>query len=154
DPVGIMRAMGANLLAGHLVQGGSTITQQLAKNLFLTHERTFKRKIQEALLALWLEHSLTKDEILSAYLNRVYLGSGAYGVDAAAHVYSGKSARDVTLHEAAMLAGMLKAPSRYSPASNPGLAASRAKVVLGAMADAGYITKEQAKAESMLTPVP
>ncbi len=154
DPMGILRAMGANLLAGHTVQGGSTITQQLAKNLFLKPERTLKRKIQEALLALWLENTLTKDEILSAYLNRVYLGSGAYGVDAAAHIYFNKSAPNLTLRESATLAGMLKAPSRYAPDSNPGLSAKRVKIVLGAMAEAGYITKEEAKHESltMMTP--
>lgn len=154
DPVGIMRAMAANARAGKFVQGGSTITQQLAKNLFLSRERTLKRKIQEALLALWLERKLTKDDILSAYLNRVYLGSGAYGIDAAANVYFNKSAKDVTLREAAILAGLLKAPSRYSPASNPGLAAKRARTVLIAMADAGYITEEEAKRESLTTPKP
>ncbi|MBI4031813.1 MAG: PBP1A family penicillin-binding protein, partial [Proteobacteria bacterium] len=154
DPVGIMRAMAANARAGKFVQGGSTITQQLAKNLFLSRERTIKRKIQEALLALWLERKLTKDEILSAYLNRVYLGSGAYGIDAASNVYFNKSAKDVSLRESALLAGLLKAPSRYSPASNPGLAAKRARTVLTAMADAGYITEEEAKRESLGTPKP
>ena len=120
DPIGMLRAAGADTLRGHVVQGGSTITQQLAKNLFLNQERTFKRKIQEMLLALWLEHHLTKDDILSAYLNRVYLGNGAYGVDAAAHLYFNKSARDVNLRESAVLAGMLKAPSRYSPEKQSG----------------------------------
>jgi penicillin-binding protein 1A len=155
DPVGMMRAFAVNIVKGHLTQGGSTITQQLAKNLFLSHERTVKRKIQEALLALWLEHELTKDEILSAYLNRVYMGSGAYGVDAAAQTYFNKPAKDVTLYEAAMLAGLLKAPARYSPQSNPGLAAKRALVVLAAMKDAGYITAKEEKAvaaRSMPTP--
>lgn len=154
DPVGIARAVAANFLHRRVIQGGSTITQQLAKNLFLSRERTLKRKVQEALLALWLEHSLTKDEILSAYLNRVYLGSGAYGVDAAAHVYFNKSARDVNLRESAILAGLLKAPSRYAPDSNPGLAAQRAKVVLKAMADAGYITEKEAGNAALTAPTP
>lgn len=154
DLVGLSRAMAANVRAGAVVQGGSTITQQLAKNLFLSPERTIKRKIQEALLALWLETKLSKDEILSAYLNRVYLGGGAYGVDAAAKIYFNKSAREVNLREAAMLAGLLKAPSRYSPAANPGLAAKRARVVLSAMADAGYITPEEAQSAILTTPVP
>jgi penicillin-binding protein 1A len=154
DPVGMLRALGTDIIHAHLVQGGSTITQQLAKNLFLSRERSFKRKVQEMLLALWLEHQLTKDEILSAYLNRVYFGNGAYGVDAAAHVYFGKSARDVDLRESAILAGLLKAPARYSPESNPGLAAKRAKVVLTAMAEAGYISKNSAANASLSIPVP
>ncbi|HTK85641.1 MAG TPA: transglycosylase domain-containing protein, partial [Patescibacteria group bacterium] len=154
DFIGLLRAVGTDIIHAHVVQGGSTITQQLAKNLFLSRERTFKRKVQEALLAVWLEHQLTKDEILSAYLNRVYLGNGAYGVDAAAHVYFGKSAKEVDLREAAILAGMLKAPARYSPESNPGLAAKRAAVVLNSMAEAGYITKQQAKRETLSIPTP
>src|SRR5215472_14983416 len=93
DPIGLLRAAVADLTAGHVVQGGSTITQQLAKNLFLTSERSFARKVRETLLALWLEHRFTKDQILEIYLNRVYLGAGTYGVDAAAHRYFGKSAR-------------------------------------------------------------
>ncbi len=146
DPQGFARAMVRNLVSMRLVQGGSTITQQLAKNVFLSQERTIKRKIQEAMLALWLERELTKDEILSAYLNRVYLGSGAYGVEAASQLYFGKSARDVNLRESSLLAGLLKAPSRYSPLRNPDLAMERANVVLSAMADAGYISPDQAKA--------
>lgn len=152
DPLGLARAMMVNVKAGRLVQGGSTITQQLAKNLFLSQERTIKRKIQEALLALWLEHELSKDEILSAYLNRVYLGAGAYGVDAASKLYFHKPATQVTLHEAALLAGLLKAPSRYSPLHNPELARQRTNVVLGAMADTGYITGAQAKKLAALPP--
>ncbi|MCB1784241.1 MAG: penicillin-binding protein [Alphaproteobacteria bacterium] len=148
DILGIARAMATNLLKGRLVQGGSTITQQLAKNLFLTHDRKLKRKIQEAMLALWLERELTKDEILSAYLNRVYLGSGVYGVNAAAQLYFGKPASAVNLQESAVLAGLLKAPSTYSPLNNPDLAKKRADTVLAAMVDAGYITKEQAKTAS------
>lgn len=142
DPIGLVRAMFVNAAQGGLVQGGSTITQQLAKNLFLSQERTFKRKIQEALLALWLEYELSKDEILSAYLNRVYMGSGAYGVDAAARIYFSKPPKDLTLRESATLAGLLKAPSRYSPLNNPGLAKQRADTVIASMADAGYISDQ------------
>ena len=146
DPIGLARAAFANLRAHHVVQGGSTITQQLAKNLFLTPDRTFTRKIQETLLALWLEHKFTKQQILEIYLNRVYLGAGTYGVDAAAHRYFGKSARDVTLYEAAVIAGLLKAPSRFSPANDKDLAARRAQQVLANMVDAGFLTDAQAKA--------
>ena len=110
DLIGLARAAYANLRAGRVVQGGSTITQQLAKNVFLTPERTFNRKIQETLLALWLERRFTKDQILTIYLNRVYLGAGTYGVEAAARRYFGKSAREVTRLEAAVIAGLLKAP--------------------------------------------
>ena len=113
------RAMVTNLLGGRFSQGGSTLTQQLAKNLFLKPDRTLERKVQEVLLALWLEHKHTKDQILEMYLNRVYFGSGAYGVEAASRRYFGKTARDVTLSEAALLAGLLKAPSRLSPARDP-----------------------------------
>ena len=139
DPIGLARAAVANFTAGGVVQGGSTITQQLAKNLFLKPERTFERKVQEVILALWLEMRLSKDQILALYLNRVYLGAGAYGVDAAAHRYFGKSARDINLAEAATLAGMLKAPSHYSPISNPRAAEARMQTVLGAMHEAGFI---------------
>jgi penicillin-binding protein 1A len=127
-----------------VVQGGSTITQQLAKVLFLTPERTVKRKVQEALLAMWLETKFTKDEILSLYLNRVYLGSGTYGVDAAARRYFDKSASEVTLYEAALLAGLLKAPSRYNPISDYERARARTRVVLSAMVDAGFLSQIQA----------
>lgn len=154
DLPGIARAMAVNLAKGRFAQGGSTITQQLAKNLFLTHERTLKRKIQEAMLALWLERQLTKDEILSAYLNRVYLGSGVYGVEAAAQLYFNKPAQEVNLQEAAILAGLLKAPSTYSPLNNPDLARKRAGVVLSAMVDAGYITKDEAQNAGTLAPTP
>ena len=111
--------MVTNAQAGGVVQGGSTITQQLAKNLFLSNERTYTRKINEAFLASWLEAHLTKNEILKLYLDRAYLGGGAFGVDAAAQYYFGKSVRDVTLPEAAMMAGMFKAPIKYSPARQP-----------------------------------
>ena len=139
DPIGLARASIVNLTAGGVVQGGSTLTQQLAKNLFLKPERTFERKVQEVILAVWLELGLTKREILELYLNRVYLGAGAYGVDAAAHRYFGKSAKDVTLAEAATLAGLLKAPARYSPLLDPEAAAERASLVLAAMHEEGYI---------------
>jgi penicillin-binding protein 1A len=133
DPIGLARAMTTNLMHGRLTQGGSTLTQQLAKNLFLKPDRTVERKVQEVLLALWLEQKHTKDQILEMYLNRVYFGSGAYGVEAASRRYFGKSARDVSLSEAALLAGLLKAPSRLSPARDPKAAEERAQLVLAAM---------------------
>ncbi len=145
DLRGLARAVWVNLRVGEVVQGGSTITQQLAKVLFLTPERTFKRKVQEALLALWLERKFTKDEILSLYLNRVYLGSGTYGVDAAARRYFDKAASEVSLYEAAQLAGLLKAPSRYNPVSDYQRAGERTRVVLNAMVEAGFITPEAAR---------
>ena len=135
DPIGLARAMLANVVGGRFRQGGSTVTQQLAKNLFLKPDRTLERKVQEVLLALWLEQKHTKDQILEMYLNRVYFGSGAYGVEAASRRYFGKSARDVTLSEAALLAGLLKAPSRLSPARDPKAAEARAQLVLAAMRD-------------------
>jgi penicillin-binding protein 1A len=154
DFYGFARAMLVNIAHGRFVQGGSTITQQLAKNLFLSQERTIKRKIQEAMLAFWLEHELTKDEILSAYLNRVYMGSGTYGVDAATKLYFHKSVQNLSLREAATLAGLLKAPSRYSPLANPSLSRQRADVVIKSMVDAGYITDEEANAITNVPPVP
>ena len=144
DPWGLARAAVANLGAGRLVQGGSTITQQIAKNVFLTPERSVKRKVQELLLALWLERRFTKHELLTIYLNRVYLGAGAYGVDAAARRYFGKSARDLTLAEAAMIAGLPKAPSRYAPTRDLALARARAAVVLEAMVAAGSLAAGEA----------
>ncbi|MBT6116286.1 MAG: PBP1A family penicillin-binding protein [Rhodospirillaceae bacterium] len=145
DPVGVLRALVANLRAGHVVQGGSTITQQLAKNLFLGPERTLRRKIQETILALWLEQRYSKDEILTIYLNRVYFGAGAYGVEAAARRYFGKPASALGLYEAAMLAGLLKAPSRYNPARDGDLARQRTAVVLDNMVAAGFLDPEMAK---------
>jgi penicillin-binding protein 1A len=139
DPMGLARAMAENLLHGRVLQGGSTITQQLAKNLFLKPERTIERKVQEVLLAVWLEHKHSKAQILEMYLNRVYFGSGSYGVEAASQRYFGKSARDVTLSEAALLAGLLKAPSRLSPARDPKAAEERAQLVLTAMREEGMI---------------
>jgi penicillin-binding protein 1A len=144
DPFGLARAMLANIMAGEVVQGGSTITQQLAKNLFLSPEQTIERKVQELLLALWLEQKFTKDQIMEMYLNRVYFGSNAYGVGAASRRYFDKPASEVTLSEAALLAGLLKAPSRLSPANDPQAADARAQVVLQAMRDAGYIDDAQA----------
>jgi len=143
DPIGLARASWVNLRAGRVVQGGSTITQQLAKNLFLTNERTFRRKAQEMLLALWLERKFTKDEILSLYLNRVYFGGGAWGVEAASWRYFDKPAREVTLGEAALLAGLLKAPSRYNPSNDVARAEARATVVLDVMVEAGRITHQE-----------
>ncbi len=154
DLLGLTRAMLTNARRGRFVQGGSTITQQLAKNLFLSRERTIKRKIQEAILALWLERELTKDEILSAYLNRVYLGSGTYGVEAASQRYFNKPVTKINLREAALLAGLLKAPSRYSPLRNPGLSKQRTDIVLNAMVRAGYITEAAAGSLTALPPGP
>ncbi|EJF91224.1 transglycosylase domain-containing protein [Bartonella tamiae] len=143
DPIGILRALLANITPGGSKQGGSTLTQQLAKNLFLSPERTIERKIQEALLSIWLEHKYSKDQILEIYLNRVYLGSGAYGVEAASRRYFNKSAKDVDLMEAATLAGLLKAPSRLSPARDAEAAHERAKLVLNAMREEGMIDNKQ-----------
>ena len=144
DIYGLGRAMVANVKAGRIVQGGSTITQQLAKNLFLSPDRTLRRKVREVLLAFWLERKFTKDQILTLYLNRVYFGAGTYGVDAAARRYFGKSAKEVTLYEAAVLAGLLKAPSRFNPTRNLDAAQSRAQLVLQAMVETGFIGEAEA----------
>jgi penicillin-binding protein 1A len=154
DPIGLVRAAWTNITAGHVVQGGSTITQQVAKNLFLTNARTFRRKVQELLLTLWLEHTFSKREILEIWLNRVYLGSGAWGVDAAARMYFGVSARRVTLWQAAVLAGLPRAPSRFNPRSDPAAAAARARQVLTAMAETGVITPADANAAMALIAFP
>ncbi|HLH90377.1 MAG TPA: PBP1A family penicillin-binding protein [Xanthobacteraceae bacterium] len=143
DIAGTLRALVTNARAGGVVQGGSSITQQLAKNLFLSNERTIERKINEAFLALWLESRLTKNEILKLYLDRAYMGGGTFGVDAAAQYYFGKSARDVNLAEAAMLAGLFKAPSKFSPTVNLPAARARANVVLDNLVDAGFMTEGQ-----------
>jgi penicillin-binding protein 1A len=140
DPWGILRAAITDVLHRGASQGGSTITQQLAKNLFLTQERTLTRKAQEVLLAFWLEYKFSKQEILDLYLNRVYFGAGAYGVEAAAQRYFGKSARQLTLAEAAMLAGLVQSPSRLAPTRNPDGAERRARLVIQAMADLKMIT--------------
>jgi penicillin-binding protein 1A len=144
DPIGIVRAALADLAAGHIVEGGSTITQQLAKNLFLTPERSIARKIRESLLALWLTHRFTKHQILEIYLNRVYFGAGTYGVDAAAHRYFGTSARRIDLYRSAMLAGLLKAPTRFNPLRDRDLAEARTEQVLTNMVEAGFITRREA----------
>ncbi|MCW5770839.1 MAG: PBP1A family penicillin-binding protein [Rhodospirillaceae bacterium] len=139
DPIGLGRALVTNLIHFRIRQGGSTITQQLAKVAFLTPERSLGRKIREALLALDIEHHFTKDEILTFYLNRVYFGSGAYGIEAASRRYFGRPARNLTLYQSAMLAGLLRAPSRDNPHANPERAEARTAVVLRAMRDAGFI---------------
>jgi penicillin-binding protein 1A len=144
DLLGLARAVVVNLTSGRLREGGSTLTQQLAKNLFLTQERTLSRKIQEVILALWLETKYSKNEIVELYVNRVYFGAGAYGVEAAAQRYFGKSARQVTLSEAAMLAGLVKSPSALAPTRNLKGAQERAELVIAAMQDAGFITPAMA----------
>src|SRR3984885_4963497 len=146
DPVGMSRALLRDVVGGGGIEGGSTLTQQLAKNLFLTRERTLPRKIQEAILAFWLERRYSKDQILELYLNRVYFGSGAYGVEAAAQKYFGKSARFVTLSEAAVLAGLMKSPTKLAPNRNLQGANERAAQVITAMAEQGHITEAMAKA--------
>lgn len=146
DPVGLARAIYHNSRAGNVVQGGSTITQQLAKNLFLKSDRTFLRKFQEAALAIWLEYKFSKNKILELYLNRVYFGAGAYGVEAASQRYFGKSVRNVTISEAALLAGLLKAPSRYAPTNNAKLAARRSRVVLKLMHQSGALSAQSYRA--------
>jgi penicillin-binding protein 1A len=143
DLAGTARAFVTNAKAGGVVQGGSSLTQQLAKNLFLNNERTLERKIKEAFLAMWLEARLTKNEILKLYLDRAYMGGGAFGVDAAALYYFNKSARDVNLSEAAMLAGLFKAPSKFSPNVNLPAARARANVVLDNLVEAGFMTEGQ-----------
>ena len=144
DPIGTFpRVDGERSRRSALVQGGSSITQQLAKNLFLTNERSLERKIKEAFLALWLEFHLTKDEILKLYLDRAYMGGGAHGVVAAADYYFGKSAKDVTLAEAAMMAGLFKAPTKYAPHINLPAARARANDVLRNMVEAGFLTEGQ-----------
>ncbi|MFV1849701.1 MAG: transglycosylase domain-containing protein [Porticoccaceae bacterium] len=144
DVVGILRAAWANLTAGRITEGGSTITQQLAKNLFLSPERSFGRKIEEVLLAIWLEFKFDKQQILSLYLNRIYFGSGLYGIDAASRHYFGTDPRRLRLYEAAVLAGLPKAPSRYNPMVDPVKSAERANIVLDAMASTGALTNARA----------
>ena len=149
DVIGLVRAAYENYRANRVVQGGSTLTQQLAKNLLFTQgsfavsDRSFKRKILEVFLAVWLEWKFSKDDILTMYLNRVYLGAGTFGIEAAAQRYFNKSARDLTVFEAAVIAGLLKAPSRFSPSSNPEKAKERAKTVLQLMQEAGFIKNAQ-----------
>ncbi len=143
DPVGLMRAVTVNARSSGVVQGGSSITQQLAKNLFLSNERTLERKVKEAYLALWLEFHLPKREILKLYLDRAYMGGGAVGVQAAAEFYFGKNIRDISLAEAAMLAGLFKAPTKFAPHINLPAARARANDVLSNLVDAGYMTEGQ-----------
>ena len=139
DPKALMRAMVKNIKAGHYVEGGSTLTQQLSKNVFLTPDKTLKRKAQEMMLSVWLEQAFTKDEILEMYLSRVYFGSGAWGIEAASQRYLGKSASELTIGEGAMMAGLLKAPSRYNPVSAPEASARRTAIVLDVMAKQNLI---------------
>ncbi len=144
DPIGIARAVFRNATSNK-VEGGSTLTQQLAKNIFLTQERTMSRKMQEAILAVWLEHKYSKDQIIELYMNRVYFGSGVYGIEGAAQKYFGKSARALTVAEAAVLAGLMKSPSKLAPNRNPEGAAARAADVIRAMKDSGFINDQDAK---------
>lgn len=143
DPIAFSRAVAYNLLQKKYAQGASTITQQVAKNLFLTPQKNIKRKVQELLLAFWLEKNFSKDQILALYINRVYFGGGVYGIEAASNKYFQKTSADLNLREAAMLAGMLKAPSRYSPENHRQRAIERSKIVLNAMINNGKITREQ-----------
>ena len=145
DFISFTRAMITNAIHRRYVQGGSTITQQVAKNLFLTSQKNIKRKVQELLLAFWLEHKFSKDQILALYMNRVYLGNGTYGIESAANKYFQKSSDDLNLREAAILAGMLKAPSKYNPIASKEQADKRSKVVLRNMVNAGLITQEEMK---------
>ena len=134
--------MAVNLKEGRYVQGGSTLTQQLTKNVFLTPEKTLRRKAQEMMISIWLEQAFTKDEILEMYLSRVYFGSGAWGIEAASKAYLGKSSSELTFSEGAMMAGLLKAPSRFNPVAHPGRAAERTAIVLDVMAKQNLISKE------------
>lgn len=145
DPIGLGRAIWVNLKAGRVVEGGSTLTQQLAKNLFLKQERTYGRKLQEMVLALWLEARYSKDEILQLYLNRVYFGGGAVGIEKAAQKFFGHSARELTLSEAASLAAVLKAPTRLNPQADAKANAARAAEVIKDMLEEGFINEMEAK---------
>ncbi|WP_131115820.1 transglycosylase domain-containing protein [Lichenihabitans psoromatis] len=155
DIIGTMRALTVNARSSGVVQGGSSITQQLAKNLFLSNQRTIERKIREAYLAVWLEFHLTKKQILQLYLDRVYMGGGTFGIQAASEFYFGKSVRDVSLAEAAMLAGLFKAPTKYAPHINLPAARARAYDVLSNLVDAGYMTEGEVRSarENPATPV-
>jgi penicillin-binding protein 1A len=144
DPIGIARSIAVRVKTGHWLQGGSTITQQLARNIFLTNNRTFGRKIKEAILALALERKFSKDQILELYLNRVYFGGGAYGIDAASRRFFGHSADHLSLGEATIIAGLVKAPSNYAPTADVEAARDRSEVVLHAMVENGFITEAQA----------
>ena len=152
DPEALLRAMAANIKAGAYVQGGSTLTQQLSKNVFLSPEKTIRRKIQEMLMAIWLERSFTKDEILELYLSKVYFGSGAWGLEAASQRYFDKSASDLNLPETAMLAGLLKAPSAYNPVNHPIRASERTAVVLNVLNSQAIIDNKMQR-QSLAYPV-
>ncbi len=149
DLVGLGSVALESLKAGHVTRGASTLTQQLAKNLFLTPKQDLERKVQEALLAIWLEHNYTKNEILELYLNRVFFGNNATGIEAASQTYFGHSARNLSLGEAAILAGSMQAPSVLNPKGDPAKVEARQKLVLQAMADQGYITQDEAKAATI-----
>ncbi len=155
DVLGTFRALVENARANTVVQGGSSLTQQLAKNLFLSNERTLERKVKEAFLAFWLESNLSKDEIFKLYLDRAYLGGGTFGVEAAAQFYFDKSARQLTLSESAMLAGMFKAPTKFAPHLNLSAARARANVVLDSLVESGFMTEGQVHAARLnpATPV-
>jgi len=146
DPIGILRAIWVNVVHSGVAEGGSTITQQLARNAFLSQDRTLKRKISEALLALKIEQHYTKQEILEMYMNQIYFGQGAYGVQSAAHVYFGKDVRDLTLAQCAMLAGLPQSPNYYSPFNNLEAGKKRQAIVLGQMVKYGYLTQDKADA--------
>ena len=152
DPIGLIRAAQRNAQAGRVVQGGSTLSQQLIKNVFLTSEQTYRRKLQEMMLAIWLEYKFTKTEVLETYLSRVYFGGGAWGIEAASQTYFGKEGKDLTVSESAILAGVLKAPSRFNPASNPQAAGGRTAIVLSAMEQSGYIDAPERYA-ALQTPI-
>jgi penicillin-binding protein 1A len=149
DVIGLISVALESARAGEVTRGASTITQQVAKNLFLTPDQTLQRKVQEALLAIWLEQNYSKDEILELYLNRMFFGHNSYGIEAAAQTYFGKSARNLSLGEAAILAGSLQAPSRLNPKSNPDAVKARQTLVLQAMAKEGYISDAEAKAATI-----
>ncbi|TFU02908.1 PBP1A family penicillin-binding protein [Polymorphobacter arshaanensis] len=151
DPIGIARSVVVNARAGGNVQGASTITQQLARNIFLTSNKSYSRKLREIVLALAIERKFTKNAILELYLNRVYFGGGAYGIDAASRKFFGHSAASLSLEEAAIIAGLVKAPSRYAPSADPVRAKSRAATVIATMADSGAISSEQAAAANIDT---
>ena len=147
DPIGVARSFKVRLESGRWRQGGSTITQQLARNIFLTNSRTFGRKVKEAVLALALERKFSKDEILELYLNRVYFGGGAYGIDAASRTFFGHGAERLSLAEAAIVAGLVKAPSNYSPTADVEAARGRAGVVLNSMVENGFLPRSAAVGE-------
>ncbi len=152
DYKSIFRALYKNIMAGKIVQGGSTITQQVAKSFFLSSKRTISRKIREAIMAYRIEKHLTKEEILHLYLNQIYFGNGAYGVQAASETYFGKNVDELNLAESAMLAGLPKAPSRYSPYTNPELARKRQEFILNRMLEEGFITRDVAE-KALSTPI-